>query len=212
MHHARTSLSCAAQRLTGAGQPRLDRADGHVQRLGDFVVAQAVDLPQDDDRSLIERQRVERRPEPRGHLLARQRAIGSVAVARLPQLAVIEHVLFELHLIGAPAPAPPALAVARLVDGDAINPGLAAPTGPRNDGQRAEDAQEDFLREVQGFVAVAQQMQGQLKHHALVAGDQLGAGRLLAGGAALYQRRFAGANLSPPKCSRVFHQSLGDES
>ena len=100
VHHARTSRSCAAQRLAGAGQPRFDRPDRHVQRVGNFVVTQSIDLPQDDDRSLIERERVERRPQSRRHLLACERAIGRVAVARLPQLAVIEHVLFELHLIG----------------------------------------------------------------------------------------------------------------
>ena len=140
-----------------------------------------------------------------------QRAIRRVAVARLPQLAVLEHVLFELHLIGAPAPTPPALAVAGLIDGDAIDPGAERRLAAER-GNRAEDPQEDFLRQVEGLVAVAQQVEGQLENHPFVAGDQFGAGHLLAGGAALNQRGFAGANFSPPECSCVFHQSLGDES
>ena len=137
--------------------------------VGDLFVAQAVDLPQDDDRSLIERQGVQRRPESRGHFLARKRAVRSVAVARLTQLAVIEHVLFELHLIGAPPPAPPALTIARLVDGDAVNPGPERRL-PAERVNGAEDPQEDFLRQIEGFVTIAQQMQGELKHHPFVAG------------------------------------------
>ncbi len=45
----------------------------------------------------------------------------------------------------------------------------------------AEDTQKDFLREVQGFLRVPQQMQGELIHHALVIGDQPGAGFFIAG-------------------------------
>ena len=55
-------------------------------------------------------------------------------------------------------------------------------------------------------------MQGELEHHPLVTGDELGTRGLLACGAALNQRGFAAANFSPPKGSSVFHQSLGDES
>ncbi len=169
VHHPRTSLNCAAQRLTRAREPGLDGAHRHVERIGNLFVAQPVYLPQDDDRSLIERQRVQRRPEPRRHLLARKRAVGRVAVTRLPQLAVIEHVLFELHLIGAAAPAPPALTIARLVDGDPVNPGPERRlTAERVNG--AEDPQEHFLRQVEGLVTIAQQVQGELKHHPFVAG------------------------------------------
>ena len=124
---------------------------------------------------------------------------------------MVEHVLFELHLIGPTATAPPSLAVARLVDRDSINPGLQRRL-PAKRGQGAEDPQEHFLRQVERFITVAKQMQGELEHHPLVTGDQLGTRGLLAGGAALNQRGLAGANLSPPKGSRVFHQLLGDES
>ena len=75
-----------------------------------------------------------------------------------------------------------------------------------------EDAQEHFLRQVEGFVTIAHQVQGELEHHALMVGDQFSAGGFLAGGAALYKRGLAGIDLRPPDCSRVFHQLLGDES
>ena len=48
------------KRLTGASQPGLDRADRHAERIPNFLVAQAVDLPQDDHRPLVERQLIER--------------------------------------------------------------------------------------------------------------------------------------------------------
>ena len=113
--------------------------------------------------------------------------------------------------IGPAAAPPPALAITRLVDGDAVDPGLQRRL-PAERRQRAEDAEEDFLGEIEGFVTVAEQVQGELEHHALVTRDQLGAGGFFAGGTALNQRCLAGPYLAPPKCSRVFHQSLGDES
>ena len=98
----------APEGLTCAGQPRLDRADRHAERVGDLLVAQAVDLAQHDHRALIEWQRVERAPQPRRDLLALQRAVGSIAVFGLGELAMIDHMLFELDLVGAPTPAPAA--------------------------------------------------------------------------------------------------------
>ena len=62
---------------------------------------------------------------------------------------------------------------------------------------RAEDAEEDFLREIERFVVIAEEVQRQLVDHPLMLGDQLGAGVLVAGGAALNQRRFAPADFGP---------------
>ena len=113
-------------------------------------------------------------------------------------------VLIERHLIGAMAPAPEAVPVARLVHGDAVDPGAKARLAAEAvDG--AEDAEEDFLRQVQRFVAVAQQVHRQLDDHPLVLGDQLGAGRLLAGCAALHERRLAAADVRPTCDPRLLH-------
>ena len=50
-----------------------------------------------------------------------------------------------------------------------------------------EHAQEDFLRQVEGFVVVVEEVERQLVHHALVLADELGAGILVARRAALDQ-------------------------
>src|SRR6185436_5411174 len=92
--------------------------------------------------------------------------------------------------------APPALAVARLVDHDAVDPGAEGRLAAKSvDG--AEDAQEDFLREVQRFVMVAQQVQGELVDHALMLADELSAGVLVADGTALNQPGFAPVDVGP---------------
>jgi hypothetical protein len=52
----------------------------------------------------------------------------------------------------------------------------------------------------------------ELKHHALVTANELGAGRLLSGGTTLDERRFAGPYFTPPESPCVFHQLLGNES
>ena len=113
-------------------------------------------------------------------------------------------VLIERHLIGAVAPPPEAVPVARLVDGDAVDPGAEARLAAEPvDG--AEDAQEDFLRQVERFVAIAEQVHRQLDDHALVLGDELGAGRFVAGGAALDERRLAAADVRPTGDPRLLH-------
>lgn len=65
---------------------------------------------------------------------------------------------------------------------------------------RAEDAEEHFLGQVEGLIAVAKQVQGQLVDHAHVAGNELRARSLLTGGAALNERSLAIADLSPTEC------------
>ena len=65
------------------------------------------------------------------------------------------------------APPPPALPVARLVDDDAVDPGAEGRLAAEAvDG--AEDPQEDFLRQVERLVVVAQQVERELVDHALV--------------------------------------------
>ena len=94
---------------------------------------------------------------------------------------------------------------------DAVDPGLQGRLAAEvADG--AEDAEEDFLGEVEGLVAVAQQVQGELIDHALVTGDQLGTRRLFARGATLDERRLAVADFSPTECPGVFHDGFGDNS
>ena len=104
----------------------------------------------------------------------------------------------DLTVPTATAP-PPALAVAGLIDGNAVDPGLQgrlAAAAP----DRAEDAEEHFLGQVEGLIAVAEQVQGQLVDHALVPGNELRARSLLTGGAVLNERSLAIADLSPTEC------------
>ena len=113
-------------------------------------------------------------------------------------------VLIERHLIGAVAPPPEPVAVARLVDGDAVDPGAEARLAAEAV-NGAEDAEEDFLRQVERFVAIAEQVHRQLDDHPLVLGDQLGAGRFVAGGAALDERGLAAADVGPTGDARLLH-------
>ena len=117
------------------------------------------------------------------------------------------HVLIERHLVGAMAPPPEPVAVARLVHGDAVDPGAQARLAAEAV-NRAEDAEEDFLGEVERFVPVAQQVHGQLDDHPLVLGHQLGAGRFVARRAALHERRLATADVRPTDDARLLHQFL----
>ena len=101
-------------------------------------------------------------------------------------------------------PPPPPLPVARLVDDDAVDPGAEGRLAAEAvDG--AEDPQEDFLREVERFVVVAEEVQRQLVDHPLVLGHQLGAGILVARRAALNQGRFPPADVGPGDGSNRLH-------
>ena len=73
---------------------------------------------------------------------------------------------------------------------------------------RAEDAEEDFLGEVERFVVIAEQIHRQLNHHALVLGDEIGERLVVACGAALHERRFAAADIGPSSRAGVFHNGL----
>ena len=129
--------------------------------------------------------------QPRGQLLLGEHAVRRRLAARA-ELAVRGDVLIERHLIRAVTPPPEPVPVARLVDGDAVDPGAEARLAAESV-NGAEDAEEDFLRQVQRFVAIAEQVHGQLDDHPLVLGHELGAGRFLAGGAALDERRLTAA-------------------
>jgi hypothetical protein len=105
-------------------------------------------------------------------------------------------VLVERHLLPAIPPPPPPLAVPGLIHDDAEDPGTEGGlTAEAMDG--SEDAQEDFLRHVQRFFAVAEQIERELEHHPLVLDDEFGTCRFVAGGAALDERRFTPTQLRP---------------
>src|SRR6202011_6213497 len=103
--------------------------------------------------------------QPRGKLLLLQDAIGSRLTAR-EVVAVSRHVRVERDLVPSMAPAPEPVAVARLVDRDPIDPGTETrlTAEPVNS---TEDAQENFLRQIQGFVAVAEEVDRELNNHPL---------------------------------------------
>src|SRR5690349_2665163 len=104
----------------------------------------------------------------------------------------------ERHLIGAMPPPPESVPVPRLVHGNAVDPGserrLAAETV-----NRPEDAKEDVLGEVERLVAVTKQVHGQLYDHALMFGDEFGAGRFVFRDAPLDEGRFPNAQLRPAR-------------
>jgi hypothetical protein len=129
-------------------------------------------------------------------------------IARRLHLAEELHVLVERHLLGPVPPPPPPLPVARLVHHDAVDPGpkrrLAA-----EGGNGAEDAQEDFLRQVERLVAVAEKVQGQAKHHALMDSDEFRACGFVALTTARDQGGFATVDIRPAKSARVLHQCSG---
>jgi hypothetical protein len=81
-----------------------------------------------------------------------------------------------------------------VVDDDAIDPRpqrrLTAELG-----EHLENAQEDFLREVEGFLLIAKQVKGQLIHHPLVVCDQTRARVLVTGCTLLHQRPISAGRL-----------------
>src|SRR5262249_19482080 len=151
----------------------------------------------------VERQPVERVLELRGELLAREHAVWRRLAAR-QEVAMRSNVLIERHLIRAVAPPPEAVPVARLIDRDAVDPGAQARVTAEAV-QRAENFEEHFLREVQGFVAVAEEVDRELYHHALMLGHELGAGGFVAVDTLLNERRFAAADVGPPNNTGLLH-------
>ena len=138
---------------------------------------------------------IERVLQALGQLFLREHAIRRELAART-ELAVRGNVLIERHLIGAMAAAPEPVTVPRLVHRDAVDPGAQARL-PAKSMDGAKDAEEDFLGEVQRLVAIAQEVDGELHDHPLMLGHELGAGRLVAHGAALHQGGFTPAYFGP---------------
>ena len=101
-------------------------------------------------------------------------------------------------------PLPEPMAVARLVDGNAINPGpqTGLPSEPVN---RPENAKEHFLREIERLFPVSQKVARQLNNGSLVFCHQLGRRTFIARGTALHERRLAIADVRPTDDSRLFH-------
>ena len=121
-----------------------------------------------------------------------------------PKLAVAANVLVERHLLGPEPPSPPALPVLRLVDDDAVDPGAEGGLSAKAvDGP--EDVQEHVLRQVERLVVIAQQVQGELVHHALVLVDELRVRIFVALSAALDQRRLVTRDIRPAERGGRLH-------
>lgn len=72
----------------------------------------------------------------------------------------------------------------------------------------AEHPEENILRQIQGFVAIAQQVHGQLNDHALMFRDELGTGRFVLRDAPLDEGRFPNAQLRPACDPGLFHKEI----
>ena len=83
-------------------------------------------------------------------------------------------------LIGSTTPPPESMTIPRLIDRDSVDPGAQARQAAEAV-DRAENAQKDFLGQDERFVPVAENRgHGELYHHALMLGDDFGAGRFVA--------------------------------
>ncbi len=155
---------------------------------------------------MFERQMVERELQPGCELFLRQHVMGGRVAAAL-EIAVRRDVLIERHLVRLMAAPPGAMSIARLVDGDAVDPRPQArlASEPVN---RPKDPEEDFLGKVEGLLAVAEQVQRKLDDHALVLGHQLREGRIVVGGAPLHERRFTAAYVRPAGNACLFHREF----
>ena len=116
-------------------------------------------------------------------------------------------VLIERDLIRTMTPPPEAVPVARLVHGYAIDPGAKARLSAKAM-NGPEDAEEDFLREIERFVAVAEEVHRELHDHALMLSHELGAGRLVARCTALHKRRLTAADIRPTRNPRLLHREF----
>jgi hypothetical protein len=94
--------------------------------------------------------------------------------------------------------------IARLVDRDAIDPGPKARLAAKAI-NGSKNAEEDFLGQVEGFIAVAEEVHRQLNDHSLVFLYELGAGGFVAGSAPLDERRLTPADVRPTDDPRLLH-------
>jgi len=136
----------------------------------------------------------------------RERTLWSGGVRR-PELAVRFDVGVERHLIGAMTPTPEAVSIPCLVDDDSIDPRAEARLAAES-ADRAEDQKEDFLGEVEGFVAVAEQVHRQLHDHPLMLGQQLGVRRVVAGSAPLDEGALPTVERRKPDDPSLFHREV----
>ena len=83
-----------------------------------------------------------------------------------------------------------------MIHHDAIDPGAQRGL-PTEVVQPAKHAQEDFLREVEGFLRLPQQLKRQLVHHALVIGHKPRAGCLVSRGTLLHKRPVGACRIGP---------------
>ena len=107
---------------------------------------------------------------------------------------MIRKMLIERHLIGTVAPLPETVTITRLIDGNPVNPGPQRGL-PSESMNGAEHPKEDFLRQIERLVAVAEHVHRQLNHHSLMLSNELGTRRLLTLGTPLHEGRFATGNI-----------------
>jgi len=146
---------------------------------------------------------IQRTLEPRRQFLLGQHAIRAGRAARR-QFAVGGDVHVKRDLIRTVTSPPETLAITRLIDGDPVDPGakacLAAETL-----NGSEDAKKHFLGEIEGLVAITEQIHRQLNHHPLVFSQQLGVGAFITVGAPLDQRAFATPDIRPDRDASLLH-------
>ena len=111
----------------------------------------------------------------------------------------------ERDLIRPVPPPPEPMPVASLINGNAIDPGAKGGSAAKP-AKRAENAQEDLLRQIERFVPIPKEVDGQLNHHALVFSHQLGKGAFVASSTALDERGLAPSELGPPDRPRLLHR------
>jgi len=160
-------------------QPRLHGAHRQLQRKGNFFVSQSFHLTQHKGGPLFEGQMLQRRFQPRAELFPAELAVGRRAVGAEHDFAVFPDVLVQGHLICPRLPPPPPLAVPDLVHDNAENPGAQRGLGAEAM-EGAEDAEKDFLGNVEGFFAVAKEVRGQTEDQAVVLEHEGGVGGLIA--------------------------------
>lgn len=116
-------------------------------------------------------------------------------------------VLIERNLIRTVAPAPEAVAVARLIDRNPVDPGpQAGLAAEAMDG--AEHPEKHFLGQVERFVSIPQKVHGELDDHPLVFADELGAGRFVPFGAPADKGRFTAADVRPADDTSLLHREF----
>ncbi len=157
-------LERLAQVRTASVDTAADGTELHAERRGDLLVGQALDVAQHHGRAELGGQGVQRLLDVRVEVRVVEDLLGGRLTARQPLGGVV----------GERVEADPLLAadhVQEQVRGDAVQPALERAGRVR--GQRAEDADEDLLREVLGVVLVARQTVGKAVDPRAVRADDL---------------------------------------